>query len=134
MRKRFQDYGKGKKSNQALIGLFPDKLHPVLLNLAQIPPEKPAQECSQAELSRLTSQSQAMWIDIVGTKGFDYAQVSAGGVETSEVNPTTMESRLVPGLYFAGEVLDVDGMCGGYNLQWAWSSGYSAGRSAYDTN
>ncbi len=134
MQKRFWDYGKGKKSNQALIGLFPEKLHSVLLTLAQIPSEKPAQECTKEELGRLAAQSQAMRIDIVGTKGFDHAQVSAGGVDTSEVNPTTMESRLVPGLYFAGEVLDVDGMCGGYNLQWAWSSGYVSGRSAYDTD
>lgn len=127
MRQRFWDYGEGKKSNQALIGLFPDKLNPVLLSEAKISSEKPAQDCSRKELDRLTCQIQSLCIDIIGTKGFDHAQVSAGGVDTSEVNPTTMESRLVPGLYFAGEVLDVDGMCGGYNLQWAWSSGYLAG-------
>ena len=55
------------------------------------------------------------------------AQVCAGGVDTGEVNPDTMESLICPGLYFAGEILDIDGACGGYNLQWAWSSGWLAG-------
>lgn len=130
MQRRFWIQGEGKKSNQALTGLFPSKLNPVLLSLAGISPEKPAQECTKEELWALTRQSRAMRINIIGTKGFDHAQVSAGGVDTSEVNPTTMESRLLPGLYFAGEVLDVDGMCGGYNLQWAWSSGFVAGQMA----
>jgi predicted flavoprotein YhiN len=60
----------------------------------------------------------------------DNAQVTAGGVYTRDFDPTTMESRLVPGLYACGEVLDIDGKCGGYNLQWAWSSGCVAGRNA----
>ena len=62
--------------------------------------------------------------------GMDSAQVTAGGVLTAEFDPNTMESRLVPGLFACGEVLDIDGDCGGYNLQWAWSSGRLAGRSA----
>ena len=62
--------------------------------------------------------------------GMDSAQVTAGGVMTTEFDPNTMESTLVPGLYACGEVLDVDGDCGGYNLQWAWSSGYMAGKNA----
>ena len=62
--------------------------------------------------------------------GMDAAQVTAGGILTEEFNEETMESRLVPGLYACGEVLDVDGDCGGYNLQWAWSSGRLAGESA----
>ena len=62
--------------------------------------------------------------------GFDAAQVTAGGIRTEEFNPHTMESLLMPGLFAAGEVLDIDGDCGGYNLQWAWASGYLAGRSA----
>ena len=63
-----------------------------------------------------------------GTEGFESAQVTAGGICTDEFDPVTMESRLVPGLYACGEVLDIDGDCGGYNLQWAWSSGYVAGQ------
>ena len=69
----------------------------------------------------------ALRIDIIGSKSFDSAQVCAGGVNTDEIQPATMESKLVKGLYFAGEVVDIDGMCGGYNLQWAWSSGWVAG-------
>ncbi len=64
------------------------------------------------------------------TGGFDKAQVTCGGVKTSEINPGTMESKLCRGLYFAGEITDIDGICGGYNLQWAWTSGYIAGSSA----
>lgn len=130
MRKRFLCFAEGKNAAQALLGLFPDKLNAVLLKEAQIPIRKPAGECSPEDLARLAGKAKALRIDVTGTKGFDYAQVSAGGVDTSEVNPMTMESRLAPGLYFAGEVLDVDGMCGGYNLQWAWSSGYVAGKEA----
>ena len=64
------------------------------------------------------------------TKSFEQAQVCRGGVDTKEVHAETLESLYVPGLYFAGEILDVDGICGGYNLQWAWSSGYVAGEEA----
>ena len=67
---------------------------------------------------------------MTGTQGFEAAQVTAGGVDLREVDPATMESRKCPGLYFAGEILDVDGICGGYNLQWAWCSGMAAGRAA----
>ena len=68
-----------------------------------------------------------MEVCVTGSKSFEQAQVCAGGVHTDEIDPKTMESRLVPNVYFAGEVVDIDGMCGGYNLQWAWSSGYVAG-------
>ena len=64
---------------------------------------------------------------ISASNGFDRAQVCCGGVDTREVESKTMESKRVPGLYFAGELLDIDGACGGYNLQWAWTSGYLAG-------
>ena len=69
-------------------------------------------------------------LEVKDSSGFEQAQVCAGGVHTDEIDPKTMESRLVPNIYFAGEVVDIDGMCGGYNLQWAWSSGYVAGRHA----
>ena len=67
---------------------------------------------------------------VTATNSFDQAQVCCGGADTREVVPETLESRLVPGLYLAGELLDVDGCCGGYNLQWAWSTGYLAGMDA----
>ena len=67
---------------------------------------------------------------ITDTNGFENAQVCAGGVSTEEIRPETLESKKIKGLYFAGELLDVDGICGGYNLQWAWSSGAVAGKNA----
>ncbi|MCI8301065.1 MAG: NAD(P)/FAD-dependent oxidoreductase [Lachnospiraceae bacterium] len=127
---RFLTYGTGKNAVQALIGLFPFKLIGVLLKEARISPDQPAKNCTQKELTALANVVRALRIDIIGTKGFDHAQVTAGGVETRELNPATMESLLVPGLYFAGEVVDIDGLCGGYNLQWAWSSGAVAGTAA----
>ena len=67
---------------------------------------------------------------IRGTKGWSSSQVTAGGVDTREINQNTMESKLVKGLFFAGEIIDIDGQCGGFNLQWAWSSGFIAGQRA----
>lgn len=133
MEQRFYTYGAGKNAAQALIGLFPEKLNHVFLKEAHIQDQKSAQNCTKIELTALAGVTKALRIDIIGTKGFDHAQVCAGGVDTDEINPTTMESRIVPGLYFAGEVVDIDGMCGGYNLQWAWTSGYVAGSAAADS-
>ena len=66
---------------------------------------------------------------VTGTRGMKGAQVTAGGIATEEFNSETMESRLIPGLYAAGEVLDIDGDCGGFNLQWAWASGFTAAQA-----
>ena len=68
--------------------------------------------------------------EVSGTNSFANAQVTAGGINTKEINPQTLESNIVPNLFFAGEILDVDGDCGGFNLQWAWSSGAIAGKNA----
>ena len=133
LKQRFLIHGEGKTVEQAMVGLFPRKLNNVLIQEAKIPLSKPASVCVKTELGALAHFAQSLKIDIIGTKGFDHAQVSAGGVDTEEINPVTMESRLVPGLYFAGEVMDIDGMCGGYNLQWAWSSGFVAGTAAADS-
>ena len=78
-------------------------------------------------MTRLLAALRHYVVKITETHGFSNAQVTAGGVKTDRIDPKTMESELVPGLFFAGEVLDVDGICGGYNLQWAWSSGALAG-------
>ena len=69
-------------------------------------------------------------LSVIGTRDFDQCQVCSGGIPLSQVDPATMISRQIPTLSFAGEILDMDGPCGGYNLQWAWSSGYVAGRAA----
>ena len=130
MRQRFLVSGEGKTAGEALVGLFPHKVSQVLLQESGIPPQKPASSLSRKELGRLAILAQRLTIDIIGTKGFDAAQVAAGGVDTEEIWAQTMGSKLVEGLFFAGEIVDIDGMCGGYNLQWAWSSGTVAGRSA----
>ena len=80
------------------------------------------------DLRRIARQATHFTLPITGTCGFDQAQVTAGGLDTSEFDPRTLQSRLVPGLYACGELLDIDGDCGGYNLQWAWSSGRLAGK------
>lgn len=114
-------------AEEALLGLFPSKLGQVLLREAGIVGERPFAELSRLELEGLSSQAKQFRIDVIGDKGFDAAQACAGGVLTCEIDNATMESKLVRGLYFAGELVDIDGICGGYNLQWAWSSGWVAG-------
>ena len=89
---------------------------------------QPAADLTDSDLERIARQAKHFALPITGTCGFDQAQVTAGGLCTDEFDPETMKSRLVPGLYACGEVLDVDGDCGGFNLQWAWASGRLAGR------
>ena len=87
-----------------------------------------AANLSDGDLRRIAARIKDFALPITGVCGFDQAQVTAGGLRCDEFDPRTMESRLVPGFYACGEVLDIDGDCGGYNLQWAWSSGRVAGR------
>ena len=101
-----------------------------MLRSVGIKQTKPLRELRWAELAELTETVHDYALPLLGTLGMDDAQVTAGGIETKEFAPETLESRIVPGLYACGEVLDVDGDCGGYNLQWAWSSGYLAGKCA----
>lgn len=119
-----------KTCEEALIGLFSKKFIPVLLKENHIPLKTPANQLTMAEQDKLLRYLKHMDVTITAVKGFDFAQTAAGGVDTAELHAHTLESKLVKGLYFAGEVIDIDGMCGGYNLQWAWSSGYVAGRNA----
>ena len=119
-----------KKAEQFLIGLFHKKLSDLWIRLAGIPREKAAGSLNEEEMERLIPLIKNFTVSVTGTNSYDQAQVCCGGVDTAEVDPSTMGSRYVPGLYFAGELLDVDGMCGGYNLTFAWASGYIAGRSA----
>ncbi|MCI5493030.1 MAG: NAD(P)/FAD-dependent oxidoreductase [Lachnospiraceae bacterium] len=121
----------GKKTaEEFLVGMYPKKLIPVLLSLAEIEPLTLADQIPDAKITALAEVIKEFPVTVTGTKKFDYAQTTAGGVDTSEINNESLESKLVPGLYFAGEVIDIDGKCGGYNLQWAWSSGYVAGLHA----
>jgi hypothetical protein len=114
-----------------LVGLLNKRLVPVALSEAGIAyhaaPCSEVQPAARLALARLLKS----WsLEVSGTMPWPEAQVTAGGVDLRDVNPETLESRIVPGLYFCGEILDVDGDCGGFNLQWAWSSGWLAGLSA----
>lgn len=120
----------GRKMESFFTGLLHQKLGQQLLRMANVRPELPVAELSEKQLRSLASLSVRFKAECVEMNGFQQAQVVAGGVDTSKVDPRTMASRLVSGLYFAGEVLDIDGICGGYNLQWAWASGFVAGRHA----
>ena len=91
---------------------------------------KPVKDLNDSEIRKLCTVLKKYRIKILDTTGFKNAQVTAGGVSLNEVNTETLESRIVKGLYFSGEVLDVYGECGGFNLQWAWASGYIAGKNA----
>ena len=116
-----------KKAEHLLSGIFPQKLAALLLKQTGYKAGEILQEESFLKILSLVSD---LRLTVTGTRSFEYAQVCAGGIDTAFVNAKTMESKKVPGLYFAGEILDVDGACGGYNLQWAWSSGYLAGYHA----
>jgi predicted Rossmann fold flavoprotein len=113
-----------------LAGLLPRRLAVVLLEQAGIPPEKRASQVSAGERKRLRAAIEDLRLAVTGHRPWTEAQVTAGGVDLREVDPQTMASRRVRGLYLAGEVLDLDAGTGGYNLQAAFSTGWLAGRSA----
>lgn len=119
-----------KQASAFLIGLFHQKLSDLWIRMAKIPRDLPAGLLSDRDIRNLSGLICTFKVRVTETNSFDKAQVCSGGVDTREVSSDTMESLLVPGLYFAGEILDVDGMCGGYNLQWAWATGYVAGKAA----
>lgn len=112
---------------QLLSGLLNQKLIPVLVKKAGISAHTPADRIDEKQLQKLVDVIKNYPVILDKVRDFEFAQVCAGGIRTEEIDTKTLESRLVPGLYFAGEILDVDGICGGYNLQWAWSSGFVAG-------
>lgn len=112
-----------------LTGIVNKKINRLLLKLAGIRETERVKDVSPAAFARLKGLYLGLETTVAGTNDFDRAQVCAGGVDCSEVTEYLM-SKKQPGLYFAGEILDIDGLCGGYNLQWAWSSGAVAGRAA----
>lgn len=119
-----------KDMGSFFVGLFHKKLTPVLLKAAGIGMNRRAESLNEREWELLSETIHGFRVKITGTNPFDSAQVCAGGVDTEEIEELSMESKKVPGLYFAGEIVDIDGACGGYNLQWAWSSGFVAGTYA----
>lgn len=124
------DENKNRQFKNALDGLFPSKLIPIMIRLSGISPEKRVNEITREERSHLIECTKALALTVTGTRDFKEAIITQGGVRVKEVNPSTMESKLVKGLYFAGEVLDLDAVTGGFNLQIAWSTGYLVGVSA----
>ena len=105
-----------------------------MIKRSGIDPEKQVNEVTAEERKRLVDLSKAFTVTLTGLRGYNEAIVTQGGVNVKEVNPSTMESKKLKGLYFAGEVLDLDGVTGGFNLQIAWSTGMLAGRSANKMN
>lgn len=117
---------KNKQFKNALGGLFPAKLIPVMVTLSGISPEKKVNEISKEERNAFVQQIKNLPLTITGLRDYNEAIITKGGVSVKEVNPSTMESKRTKGLYFAGEVLDLDAVTGGFNLQIAWSTAYAA--------
>jgi len=115
-----------------LTGILHNRLGRVCTKKAGLAPATPLSTLSEDDLDRTAKTIKAFRLTITDTYGMENAQVTIGGANLSQFNPRTLESRIVPGLYACGEVLDVDGPCGGYNLQWAWSSGHLAGQLLHE--
>ena len=112
--------------------MFPSKLIPVMIELSGTDPDKKVNEISREERSRFVSIIKGVEITLTKLRGYNEAIITQGGVSVKEINPATMESKKVKGVYFAGEVLDLDAVTGGFNLQIAWSTGNAAGSCVAD--
>lgn len=120
-----------KSIDFSFVGFIHKRLIPVLLRVAGIEDiRRPCEDLTPDDIAGIVSALKGWTIPCVGTQSWMFSQVTAGGVDVREVDPVTLESKLAPGVHFAGEVLDIDGDSGGYNLQWAWSSGAVAARHA----
>ena len=117
-----------QESGELLTGMLHNRLGRMLVKYSGINGSRPLGSLTEEELGRTAASCTDFVLPVLGTGGFDSAQVTAGGIRTAGVNPETLESFFLPGLFLCGELLDVDGDCGGYNLQWAWASGRLAGR------
>lgn len=124
------DANHNKQYKNSIDSLFPAKLKPVMIELSEIEPEKKVNEITKEERQRLVHLIKDFTMTLTGLRGYNEAIITKGGVSVKEIDPGTMESKKMKGLYFAGEVLDLDAVTGGYNLQIAWSTGYLAGINA----
>lgn len=129
LKERCERFGM-RRAEELLDGVIHKKLEWVLLGCAGIPREQAVCDISVSQREKLSRLLTAFRLEVCGTNSFEQAQICCGGVSTSEVCSTTMQARQISGLYLCGEILDVDGICGGYNLQWAFSSGMLAGQAA----
>ena len=115
-------------AEELLAGMLHSRLGKVIVKRAGLDAASALEVLTDAELDAAAAQVKCLALPVIGVMGMDSAQVTAGGIRTAEFDPVTLESRLAPGVFATGEVLDVDGECGGFNLQWAWSSGCVAGK------
>lgn len=125
------DENMNKQFKNAIGKLFPAKLIPIMLELSGIDPDKKVNLISKEERQHFVWLMKNFEMTIKGLRDFNEAIITKGGVKVKEINPSTMESKLVQGLYFVGEVLDLDALTGGFNLQIAWSTAYACGNSIY---
>ena len=128
------DAGRNKAMKHILEKLLPKSLVPVILKLSGIPPEKKGNILTKEERKALCARLKKLPLRVDGLRGYAEAVITKGGVSVKEIQPKTMESKLLLGLYLAGEVLDVDALTGGFNLQIAWSTGWAAGLACYEKN
>lgn len=119
--------GNNKQFKNVIGALFPAKMTPIMIELSGVLPEKKVNEVTRAEREQLIHLTKHFPLTATGLRDYNEAIITRGGVTVKEVNPSTMESKIISGLYFAGEVLDLDAVTGGFNLQIAWSTGYAAG-------
>lgn len=129
VKERVKTHGE-KKAEDFFVGMFHKKLITMFLKEANIPFSETVNRLSEEKFKRILGLIKHFPVVIEGTNDFEQAQVCAGGVRTTEIHPKTMESLYESDLYIVGELLDIDGICGGYNLQWAWSTGFIAGKNA----
>ena len=127
--REFEEY-KNKQFKNAVHKLFPAKLIPVMIEVSGIEPEKKVNEICKKERWGFIHQRKLFEMTLTGLRNFNEAIITKGGIKVKDIDPGTMESKLIKGLYFAGEVLDLDALTGGFNLQIAWSTGYAAGIAA----
>lgn len=128
--REFENY-KNKQFKNAVTSLFPSKLIPIMIDLSGIHPDKKVNEITKEERLSFVSLIKNLELTLIGLCDYNQAIITKGGVSVKEINPSTMESKLVKQLYFIGEVLDLDALTGGFNLQIAWSSAYAAGSSIW---
>ena len=125
---RRQHISSKQEAAAVFTGILQSRVGMCIVKEAGIRPSEKLSRLSDEEILKIAKAAKRFPMNITGTDPFDTAQVTAGGIETADFNPETLESKLVPGLFACGEVLDIDGDCGGFNLQWAWSSGFVAGK------
>ncbi len=125
------EHSKNKNFNNSLDKLLPKKMIPIMIQCSEINPYKKVNEVTKEERDRFIRLIKKLPLHISGLRNYNEAIITKGGISVKEINPKTMESKLQPDIFFAGEVLDLDALTGGYNLQIAWSTGYLAGSSIY---